>query len=149
MRTQQDSLQLDRCSGNHRAASCRIAVGWVRRSGAKADVPTEYLTVVPRGRARPSARLAHPTEYRKIEQTASRSGAMKFGAMVVPRASDWRLVVELEQMGYDSAWLPDSQMIYSDIYAVMALAAAHTSRIRLGPGVAIASTRLAPVTAHS
>ena len=74
---------------------------------------------------------------------------MKFGAMVVPRASDWRLVVELEQMGYDSAWLPDSQMIYSDSYAVMALAAANTSRIRLGPGVAIASTRLAPVTAHS
>jgi len=74
---------------------------------------------------------------------------MKFGAVVVPRASDWRLIVELEQMGYDSAWLPDSQMIYSDIYAVMALAAANTSRIRLGPGVAIAPTRLAPVTAHS
>ena len=32
---------------------------------------------------------------------------MKFGAMVVPRASDWRLFAELEQMGYDSAWVPD------------------------------------------
>lgn len=74
---------------------------------------------------------------------------MKFGAMVVPRASDWRLLVDLEEMGYDAAWSPDSQMIYSDTYAVMALAAAHTSRIRLGPGVAIAPTRLAPVTAHS
>ena len=74
---------------------------------------------------------------------------MKFGAMVVPRASDWRLIVELEQMGYDSAWSPDSQMLYSDTYAVMALAAANTSRIRLGPGVAIAPTRLAPVTAHA
>ena len=61
---------------------------------------------------------------------------MKFGAMVVPRASDWRLFAELEQMGYDSAWVPDSQMIYSDTYAVLALAAANTSRIRLGPGVA-------------
>ena len=59
-----------------------------------------------------------------IDWSTFRSGAMKFGAMVVPRASDWRLVVELEQMGYDSAWLPDSQMIYSDTYAVMALAAA-------------------------
>jgi len=29
---------------------------------------------------------------------------MKFGAMVVPRASDWRLFAELEQLGYDSAW---------------------------------------------
>jgi hypothetical protein len=42
---------------------------------------------------------------------------MKFGAMVVPRASDWRLFAELEQMGCDSAWVPDSQMIYSDTYA--------------------------------
>jgi len=61
---------------------------------------------------------------------------MKFGAMVVPRAGDWQLFAELEQMGYDSAWVPDSQMIYSDTYAVLALAAANTSRIRLGPGVA-------------
>ena len=61
---------------------------------------------------------------------------MKFGAMVMPQASDWRLFAELEQMGYDSAWVPDSQMIYSDTYAVLALAAANTSRIRLGPGVA-------------
>ncbi|HUN53102.1 MAG TPA: LLM class flavin-dependent oxidoreductase [Candidatus Sulfotelmatobacter sp.] len=74
---------------------------------------------------------------------------MKFGAMVVPRAADWRLFVELEDMGFDSAWSPDSQMIYSDTYAILALAAAHTSRIRLGTGVAIAPTRLAPVTAHS
>jgi alkanesulfonate monooxygenase SsuD/methylene tetrahydromethanopterin reductase-like flavin-dependent oxidoreductase (luciferase family) len=74
---------------------------------------------------------------------------MKFSAMVVPRASDWRLFVELEDMGFDSAWAPDSQMIYSDTYAVLALAAVHTSRIRLGTGVAIAPTRLAPVTAHS
>jgi alkanesulfonate monooxygenase SsuD/methylene tetrahydromethanopterin reductase-like flavin-dependent oxidoreductase (luciferase family) len=74
---------------------------------------------------------------------------MKFGAMVVPRASDWRLYTELEEMGFDSAWAPDSQMIYSDTYAVLALAATHTSRIRLGTGVAIAPTRLAPVTAHS
>lgn len=74
---------------------------------------------------------------------------MKFGAMVVPRASDWRLFPELEEMGYDCAWAPDSQMIYSDTYAVLALAAANTSRIRLGTGVAIAPTRLAPVTAHS
>lgn len=74
---------------------------------------------------------------------------MKFGAMVVPRAADWRLFVALEEMGFDSAWAPDSQMIYSDTYAVLALAAVHTSRIRLGTGVAIAGTRLAPVTAHS
>ena len=74
---------------------------------------------------------------------------MQFGAMVVPRASDWKIIVELEEMGYDSVWTPDSQMIYSDTYSVLALAAANTSQIRLGTGVAIAPTRLAPVTAHS
>src|SRR5206468_3542996 len=39
--------------------------------------------------------------------------------------------------------------IWSDCYATLALAAWHTSRIRLGTGVAVAGTRLAPVTAHS
>ncbi|TWT12861.1 LLM class flavin-dependent oxidoreductase [Reyranella sp. CPCC 100927] len=74
---------------------------------------------------------------------------MKFGVTIVPRISDWRLFVELEEMGYDCAWAADSQMIYSDAYAVLALAAEHTSRIRLGTGVSVAPTRLAPVTAHS
>ena len=74
---------------------------------------------------------------------------MKFGVTIVPRVSDWRLFVELEEMGFDCAWAADSQMIYSDAYAVLALAAAHTSRIRLGTGVSVAPTRLAPVTAHS
>ena len=74
---------------------------------------------------------------------------MKFGVTVAPRISDWKLLVELETMGYDRAWAADSQMLYSDAYAVLALAAANTSRIRLGTGVAVAPVRLAPVTAHS
>jgi alkanesulfonate monooxygenase SsuD/methylene tetrahydromethanopterin reductase-like flavin-dependent oxidoreductase (luciferase family) len=74
---------------------------------------------------------------------------MKFGVTVAPRISDWKLFVELEAMGYDCAWAADSQMLYSDAYAVLALAAANTSRIRLGTGVAVAPVRLAPVTAHS
>src|SRR6476659_1053740 len=40
-------------------------------------------------------------------------------------------------------------MLYSDAYAVLALAAQNTSRLRLGTGVAVAPTRIAPVTAHS
>lgn len=74
---------------------------------------------------------------------------MKFGVTVVPSVSDWKLFVDLEEMGYDCAWAADSQMLYSDAYAVLALAAANTSRIRLGTGVAVTATRLAPVTAHS
>src|SRR6478672_8213226 len=74
---------------------------------------------------------------------------MKFGVTVVPSVSDWKLFVDLETLGYDCAWAADSQMLYSDAYAVLALAAQNTSRIRLGTGVAVAPTRLAPVTAHS
>ena len=72
---------------------------------------------------------------------------MKFGAMIQPRIDDLDLPRDIERMGYDSLWVPDSHMIASDCYAVMALAAVNTSRIRIGTGVSIASTRIAPVTA--
>jgi 5,10-methylenetetrahydromethanopterin reductase len=52
-------------------------------------------------------------------------------------------------MGYDAAWAADSQMLYSDAYAVLALAAANTSRIRLGTGVLVPSNRIAAVTANA
>ena len=74
---------------------------------------------------------------------------MKFGAMVATKIDDWQLLPYVESLGYDSGWVPDSQMIWSDCYAVLALAAEHTSTLRLGTGVAIAGTRPAPVTAHS
>jgi len=74
---------------------------------------------------------------------------MKFGAMVATKIDDWQLLPYVESIGYDSGWVPDSQMIWSDCYAVLALAAHHTSTLRLGTGVAITGTRSAPVTAHS
>jgi alkanesulfonate monooxygenase SsuD/methylene tetrahydromethanopterin reductase-like flavin-dependent oxidoreductase (luciferase family) len=74
---------------------------------------------------------------------------MKFGAMIATKIDDWQLLPYAEQLGYDHGWVPDSQMIWSDCYAVLALAAHHTSRIRLGTGVAVVGTRTAPVTAHS
>lgn len=74
---------------------------------------------------------------------------MKFGGMVATNIGDWQIFRELEDLGYDHGWAPDSQMIWSDAYATLSLAAWHTERIRLGTGVAIAGTRMAPVTAHS
>ncbi|MDP6690833.1 MAG: LLM class flavin-dependent oxidoreductase [Alphaproteobacteria bacterium] len=74
---------------------------------------------------------------------------MKFGGMVATKIDDWQMFPYLEELGYDCGWVPDSQMIWSDCYATMALAAQNTSKLRLGTGVAIAGTRLAPVTAHS
>ena len=74
---------------------------------------------------------------------------MKFSGIPAPRISDWQIYVELENLGYDRAWIPDSQMIWSECYATMALAATYTSRIELGTGVSVAGTRIAPVTASS
>ncbi|WP_275112904.1 LLM class flavin-dependent oxidoreductase [Rhodopila globiformis] len=48
-------------------------------------------------------------------------------------------------MGYDSVWVTDSQMLFSDVYAVCALAAQHTRTLRIGPGTAICGTRIPPV----
>jgi alkanesulfonate monooxygenase SsuD/methylene tetrahydromethanopterin reductase-like flavin-dependent oxidoreductase (luciferase family) len=74
---------------------------------------------------------------------------MEFGVGFDTHVDKWDLARYAEELGFDSCWVPDSQMIWSDCYAVLALAAANTSRIRLGTGVAIAGTRIAPVTAHS
>ena len=74
---------------------------------------------------------------------------MEFGVGFDTHVDKWDLARYAEELGYDRCWVPDSQMIWSDCYAVLALAAANTSRIKLGTGVAIAGTRIAPVTAHS
>src|SRR6185295_18461508 len=74
---------------------------------------------------------------------------MQFGVFIATKIDDWELIRDAEALGYDRAWVPDSQMIWSDCYATLALAAANTSRIALGTGVAIPGTRIAPVTAHS
>jgi len=72
---------------------------------------------------------------------------MKFGICVAAKISNIELIQVAEELGYDSAWVADSQMIWSDCYATLAVAALRTNRIRLGTGVAIAGTRIAPVTA--
>jgi Luciferase-like monooxygenase len=74
---------------------------------------------------------------------------MQFSITVATKIDDWQLIKYAEDLGYDGAWIPDSQMIWSDCYATLALAAHNTARIRLGTGVAIPGTRIAPVTAHS
>ena len=74
---------------------------------------------------------------------------MQFGVFVATKIDDWQLIKYAEDLGYDTAWVPDSQMIWSDCYATLALVAANTKRIRIGTGVAIPGTRIAPVTAHS
>ena len=72
---------------------------------------------------------------------------MKFSAHIHTRISDWQFVKELEDLGYDAAWVPDTQMQWSDCYSVMALAAANTSRMSVATAPMSRSTRLPEIRA--
>ena len=74
---------------------------------------------------------------------------MEFGICLHSKIDDIDLVVRAEDLGFDAAWFADSQMLWSDCYSCMALAADRTERIKLGTGVSVVDTRIAPVTAHS
>ncbi len=72
---------------------------------------------------------------------------MDIGICVPSHIGDIDYIVQAEALGYSHAWLADSQMIWSDCYATLALAADRTSKINLGTGVAITGTRPASVNA--
>src|SRR5947209_1772403 len=74
---------------------------------------------------------------------------MRFGVAFPAYIDIYREIAAIERLGFDSAWLFDSPMVYSDVYATMTLAAEHTTRITLGTAVSVARNRIAPVTAHS
>ncbi len=74
---------------------------------------------------------------------------MDVGLCVASKIDDIDYVVRAEELGYTHAWYADSQMIWSDAYACLALASQRTSTIRLGTGVSVVGTRIAPVTAAS
>jgi len=68
---------------------------------------------------------------------------------VTTQLTDVDYVKTVEDLGFDWAWVPDSQLIWSDCYAYLAMAAERTSTLKLATGVAVAGIRSAPVTAHS
>ncbi|MEZ5258094.1 MAG: LLM class flavin-dependent oxidoreductase [Ilumatobacteraceae bacterium] len=72
---------------------------------------------------------------------------MDFGICVASRPADLPYIQLAESLGYTHCWMGDSQMLWSDVYAMLALAAERTTTMRIGTGVAVASTRPAPVTA--
>jgi 5,10-methylenetetrahydromethanopterin reductase len=72
---------------------------------------------------------------------------MDYGICVASRSADIQYVADAERLGFTHAWMADSQMIWSDVYAMLALVAERTSTINIGTGVAVAGTRIAPVTA--
>src|SRR5581483_8918781 len=60
---------------------------------------------------------------------------VRFGIRIPPCA-DARAAAacarDAEAAGFDVAWFPDSQLLWRDVYAAMALAAGRTERIVLG-----------------
>ena len=72
---------------------------------------------------------------------------MDIGICAASHIGDIDYIVRAEVLGYSHAWVADSQMIWSDCYATLALIADRTSRIKIGTGVAITGTRPAPVNA--
>jgi 5,10-methylenetetrahydromethanopterin reductase len=75
---------------------------------------------------------------------------MDFGVCLMPKpdrcADDARLA---EACGFTHVWLTDSPVMAGDLYVCMALVANATQRVKIGAGVAIAGTRIAPVTASA
>src|SRR5437773_5808646 len=72
---------------------------------------------------------------------------MDFGIFIPPVADSWKLVKRAEELGFQRAWFYDTQMLNSELFAIMGAAAVNTSRIRLATGVLIPSNRIAPVAA--
>jgi alkanesulfonate monooxygenase SsuD/methylene tetrahydromethanopterin reductase-like flavin-dependent oxidoreductase (luciferase family) len=72
---------------------------------------------------------------------------MQFG-ITAARIDDIGFFKHAENLGYDFAWVTDSPLLRSNPWAVLALAAQQTQRIRLGTGLEIGALRLAPVAAN-
>ncbi len=72
---------------------------------------------------------------------------MDIGICVASHIQDIDYIVRAEELGFSHAWMADSQMIWSDCYATLALVADRTSKIKIGTGVAISGTRPSAVNA--
>jgi alkanesulfonate monooxygenase SsuD/methylene tetrahydromethanopterin reductase-like flavin-dependent oxidoreductase (luciferase family) len=72
---------------------------------------------------------------------------MDFG-IVTAKVDEIGYIAHAENLGYTHCWVTDSQMIRSNCWAVLALAAQQTRTMRLGTGVNVPGLRLAPVTAN-
>lgn len=74
---------------------------------------------------------------------------MDFGIAFPSYIEAWKDCEIAEASGFSHAWFYDTQLLCSDVYATMALAAEHTTSMTLGTLVAIPSNRIAPVTASA
>ncbi|MGH7822670.1 MAG: LLM class flavin-dependent oxidoreductase [Candidatus Binatia bacterium] len=73
---------------------------------------------------------------------------MDFGIAMLSPVDAWKTVKRAEALGFSHAWFYDSQILVPDIFVSMALAAANTTRIKLGMGVLVPTNRIAPAAAN-
>lgn len=66
---------------------------------------------------------------------------MKISCAFPPAVDLPRLVELAEQLGFERAWLYDAPPVYPDVWMILARCAERTTRIGLGPGVLVPSTR--------
>ena len=72
---------------------------------------------------------------------------MDFG-IVTAKVDEIGFITHAENLGYSHCWVTDSPMIRSNCWAVLALAAQQTRRMRLGTAVNVPGLRLAPAVAN-
>jgi len=73
---------------------------------------------------------------------------MDFGICVMAKPDTCAREAQLaEALGFNHIWVADTQLMAGDVFVCLTLIAAATRRAKLGTGVAIAGTRIAPVTA--
>lgn len=87
-----------------------------------------------------------------MNDTARSKGMPRIGVRIpacAPIAQIADLIVHAERLGFDSAWLPDSQLIWRDTWMALALAATRTSVITLGTAVTNVVTRHPSVVASA
>lgn len=89
----------------------------------------------------------HPMPWSAHPWVTEGQGRIRFGASVTGRAPlpDWpthlALARALEDLGFDSHWLPDHPVYMPDCWTTFAALAVTTTRIRLGPLVACVGYR--------
>jgi 5,10-methylenetetrahydromethanopterin reductase len=73
---------------------------------------------------------------------------MDFGICVMAKLGVCAREAHLaESLGFSHIWVADSQMMAGDVFVCLTTIAAATKRVKLGTGVAVAGSRIAPVTA--
>ena len=123
-----------RRQGSGRAAQHRAAGRGGQRGGQRHGRADHELPIT-----------AEKIALARLEQ----SERLRTGLLLLPSrpvAELVELAVSAERLGYDDFWLADERF-FREVYTILGLAAARTSRIRLGPGVTDPYSRHPALTA--